>query len=110
MPRRVVTRAFGWAVSRRLGRPVSDPTSGFRAFDATAIDTLAPIFPRPYLSDTVELLLIASEHGLGVTAVPVRMVQRSSGSASVGPIKGVGFAVRMILIIVRHSRFGAWMP
>lgn len=107
-PRRVVTRAFGWAVSRRLGWPVSDPTSGFRAFDATAIDTLCPIFPRAYLSDTVELLLIAAEHGLRVTAVPVRMFERSSGNASVGPIKGAGFAIRMALILLRHSRLGRW--
>lgn len=105
--RRTVTKLFAWAVSRRVGRPISDPTSGFRAFDERAMDMLIPIFPKPYLSDTVELLLIAAEHDLIVRAVPVRMFERSSGQASAGLIQSVGFAMRVVLIIARHSRLGA---
>ena len=105
--RRTVTRLFAWSVSRRVGRTVSDPTSGFRAFDAKAIDTLVPIFPRPYLSDTIELLLIAAERELVVSTVPVQMFARSSGTASAGLMQSVGYAMRIVLIILRHTRLGS---
>jgi glycosyltransferase involved in cell wall biosynthesis len=100
--RRTVLRAFAWEISRRIGTAISDPTSGFRAFSADAADRLAPIFPKKYLSDTVETLFVAHEMGLTIEAVPVTMYQRQGGEASVGLIHGVGYTLRMAAIIARH--------
>jgi glycosyltransferase involved in cell wall biosynthesis len=101
--RRVMTRLFAWIISRRIGEPVSDPTSGFRAFDQRAMAALIPIFPTHYLSDTVELLLLAAERGLVIRTVPVRMRPRRTGRPSSGPLRSVGYAMRMLWIIAKHS-------
>jgi glycosyltransferase involved in cell wall biosynthesis len=100
--RRFALRLFGWIIARRLHQPIDDPTSGFRAFSVDAATTLLPVFPTKYLSDTVEVLFLAAERHLVVRAVPVRMMPRTSGEASVGLIKGVGYSLRMLSICVRH--------
>ena len=101
--RRTATKFFSWAVAQQVGQPISDPTSGFRAFDRQAMDELLPIFPSRYLFDTVEVLLLAAELDLEIRTVPVQMVQRSAGVASAGPLRSAGLAVRMFAIIVRHA-------
>lgn len=100
--RRTMIRLIGSLVSWKIGVRISDPTSGFRAFGANAMDTLVPIFPRPYLSDTVELLLVAHERQLVIGAVPVRMSLRETGEASSGLVESVGHAVRILAILARH--------
>lgn len=105
--RRIVLRLFALPVSRRIGTPITDPTSGFRGFSANAAKTLAPVFPVKYLSDTVELLYLAHEHGLRIQTVPVRMRERTSGQPSVNLIQGIGYVIRLMSIIVRHSIGGA---
>jgi glycosyltransferase involved in cell wall biosynthesis len=101
--RRQVLRAFAWAISRRLGVHISDPTSGFRAFSRDAARALAPVFPIKYLSDTVEVLFIADELGLEIQPVPVVMLARQGGEASIGVVAGVVYTLRIVAIIGRHS-------
>jgi glycosyltransferase involved in cell wall biosynthesis len=100
--RKVVLDRFAWAISRRLQQPISDPTSGCRAFNTAAIDVLTPIFPIKYLSDTVEVLYLAAEAGLKIATVPVVMHQRVSGKPSAGPLRSAGYAIRMMSIVLRH--------
>ncbi len=100
--RRSVIRLIASLVSKKIGVRVSDPTSGFRAFGPAAMDELIPVFPRPYLSDTVEVLLIASEAHLEIRSVPVRMSLRDSGEASSGVVDSARHALRILLILVRH--------
>ena len=80
-----------------------DPTSGFRAFSPRAIDTLTPIFPLKYLSDTVEVLYLAADNGLRVVTVPVKMSERAGGKPSAGLIQSVGYALRMMGIVASHT-------
>ena len=58
--RRLSMRMLSRLVSRRLHTPISDTTSGFRAFGPKALEVFAPAYPSAYLSDTVEALLIAA--------------------------------------------------
>lgn len=101
--RRTMLRSFAWVIERRIGVPVSDPTSGFRAFSGRAADALAPIFPHKYLSDTVEVLFLAHEAGLSVETVPVTMRQREAGTASVGPLRGTLYALRVLGVLGAHT-------
>jgi len=101
--RRVVTACFARLISYRLGTRISDPTSGFRAFNSRAVAALTPVFPLKYLSDTVEVLYLAADHGLRVATVPVAMTARVAGKPSAGPIRSVGYAVRMLGIVARHT-------
>ncbi len=100
--RRSVIRLIAAMVSRKVGVRISDPTSGFRAFGTMAMDELIPVFPGPYLSDTVEVLLIASEAQLEIRTVPVRMTNRDSGQASSGAVESARHAIRIVVILLRH--------
>ncbi len=66
------------------------------------MDRLIPIFPTPYLSDTVEVLLIANEAHLEIRTVPVRMTERNTGEASNGVANSARNALRILVILVRH--------
>lgn len=101
--RRLVLAAFAKLISYRLGVRVNDPTSGFRAFSPHAVAVLTPIFPLKYLSDTVEVLYLAADNDLDVTTVPVAMSARVGGKPSAGTIQSVGYALRMMRIVVSHT-------
>jgi glycosyltransferase involved in cell wall biosynthesis len=80
--RRAAMRFLAWIVRRETGQRLTDVTSGFRAFDRTAIELFSVAFPSEYLADTVEALLIAFAHGLIVTEVPVHTRPRMAGQPS----------------------------
>ncbi len=101
--RRIVLAVFARLMSYRLGTRISDPTSGFRAFSPRAVEVLTPIFPLKYLSDTVEVLYLAADHGLRVVTVPVRMNERAGGKPSAGTVQSVGYALRMMGIVASHT-------
>lgn len=101
--RRLTLAVFARLMSHRLGTRVSDPTSGFRSFSPRAVEVLTPIFPLKYLSDTVEVLYLAADHGLKVVTVPVRMNERAGGKPSAGTLQSIGYAVRMLGIVVSHT-------
>lgn len=101
--RRVVLAGFARLISYRLGTKVADPTSGFRAFSPRAVAALTPVFPLKYLSDTVEVLYLAADHGLRVTTVPVEMTARVAGKPSAGLLRSIGYAVRMMGIVASHT-------
>ena len=78
-------RVFGTSLLRllmrlRLGRPVSDGTSGLYAVDRPALALLAD----PYLCEApeVEALMRITDAGLRLMEVPVEMRQREHGESS----------------------------
>ena len=100
-------RAFGMRflsrmVSKRVGVPISDTTSGFRAFSRTAIGWFARGYPSQYLSDTVEALLLGHDLGLRIEEVTVRMRPRMGGQASSGPLKSLYHLLRLVMVILLH--------
>lgn len=100
--RRLSMRLLSRMVSRRLHTRIFDTTSGFRAFGPRAIDVLGPVYPSAYLSDTVEALLIAADHGLRVVEVPVEMREREEGAPSAGPLHSLFHLVRVVLVVLLH--------
>ena len=115
-----VLAVFARLMSYRLGTRLTDPTSGFRAFSPRAIEVLTPIFPLKYLSDTVEVLYLAADHGLRIATVPVSMNDRVGGKPSAGTVQSIGYALRMMGIVASHTfahrhasadhRYSATMP
>ncbi|MGQ0521063.1 MAG: glycosyltransferase family 2 protein [Actinomycetota bacterium] len=100
--RRLIMRFLASIVSRRLGTPVTDTTSGFRAFGGPAVGYFARVYPADYLSDTVEALLLAADGGLRVAEVPVRMRQRTTGTASTNRVSGTFHVARLLLVVLVH--------
>lgn len=105
--RRVAMVVLSRLVSTLLGHTIADTTSGFRAFGPRAIDLLADRYPRDYLSDTVETLLIVGYRGLRITEVPVQMHDRAGGLPSARNLKLAYHYVRMVLVITATASFNA---
>jgi hypothetical protein len=101
--RRTVLGMFARLMSYRLGTRLTDPTSGSRAFSPRAVEVLTPIFPLKYLSDTVELLFLAADHGLRIATVRVTMNARVGGKPSAGTVQSIGYALRMMGIVASHT-------
>ena len=97
--RRFSMRLLSGIVSRRIGQPITDTTSGYRAFSARAIELFADEYPSAYLSDTVESLLIAHYAGLRIVEVPVAMRERMGGVASNNVLRSGYHLVRLMLVI-----------
>jgi glycosyltransferase involved in cell wall biosynthesis len=100
--RRTSMRLLSRRVSRHLGVTITDTTSGFRAFGGDAIARFAQSYPRAYLSDTVEALMLAADWHLRVEEIPVRMRPRQGGVPSAGSFKSTYHLVRLSLVIALH--------
>ena len=103
--RRFAMRVLSRIVSRRLGVPIHDTTSGFRALGPRAVELFSVRYPVDYLSDTVEALLLAAENGLSVKEVGVQMRPRQAGAPSAGGARSLYHLGRLLLgIAVRDVR------
>jgi glycosyltransferase involved in cell wall biosynthesis len=101
--RRLAMRALARVCSKRLGTPITDATSGFRAFGPKTIEAFAGAYPTEYLSDTVEALLLAADAGLRVVEVPVTMRERQGGEPSARLVKSTYHLVRLCVVIALHG-------
>jgi glycosyltransferase involved in cell wall biosynthesis len=89
---------FRFALSRIVGHPVSDPTSGFRLYNRRAIALFARDYPHDY--PEVEAVLMLHAHRLRMAEVPVRMYTRGSGRSSITTGRSVYYMVKVSLALV----------
>ena len=89
--------------SRACGRPITDPTSGFRVIREPLLGAFAGNFPAHYLGDTYEALIRATRAGYRVEEVPVAMSARQGGTPSAGPWQSAGLLTRVILAVLLPS-------
>jgi glycosyltransferase involved in cell wall biosynthesis len=101
--RRLGMRMLSNVVSRRLATPVTDTTSGYRAFGKRAVSSFSLAYPSAYLSDTVEALLLAGDWQLRVVEEPVRMHVRQGGRPSSGAALSALSFLRLALVILLHN-------
>jgi len=99
------TRGFAMSILRvfiRLltGRSIADTTSGFRGFSRPLIETFSRTYPREFLSDTVEVLLMAGYGGYRISEVPVTMRHRVAGKASHRSVKLAYHYVRVLVVMM----------
>ncbi len=97
MPRRAGIRLFAWVLSVLVGRPVTDPTSGFRMVGRRGIELFARDYPHDY--PEVEAVLLLHFHKLEGTEVPVRMRARTTGVSSINAGRSVYYMVKVLLAI-----------
>lgn len=102
----VVERSRGAAMSMLriatrllMGRSIHDSTSGFRAFSSDLVTQFSDSYPREFLSDTVEALLMASYGGFTVAEVPVKMRYRTTGVPSHTSFRLVYHYLRLLTVI-----------
>ena len=95
--RRLGIRLFGFVLSRVTGRPVTDPTSGFRMCDRKAIELFAADYPHDY--PEVEAVLMVHAHRLESAELPVRMKARTGGTSSIGSTQSVYYMIKVLLAL-----------
>ena len=93
-----VRRLLARCLSQLTGRSVTDPTSGFCAFGARAVEMLCEHHPTGYAE--AELLLFSSRNGLRADEVPVRVRERVAGSTTLTPLRRVTASARIALAMV----------
>lgn len=97
--RRFAMKILAVILSRICRTKLTDVTSGFRLTTGVAIKEFAKSYPRDYLGDTVESLILANRLGFKVVEVPVKMQPRQSGKPSQNSIKSIWYLFRTILVI-----------
>lgn len=97
--RRVVMQLLSKLISLICKTKLTDVTSGFRLTSGEAIALFSKQYPRDYLGDTIESILLAHKAGLKITEVPVQMNQRMHGNPSQNFVKSVWYLVRALLVV-----------
>ena len=98
-PRMWAMRLLASIMSRVHGAALTDVTSGFRAFGPRAIGVLSRELPPDYLADTIEALIIAREHRLLVSQIPVAMLPRQGGVVSQRPTRAALDLARALIML-----------
>ena len=93
-------RRVGIAMFRLLcrvttGRTITDSTSGFRAYNASAIAFLADTYPSDY--PEVEAAISLSHNRFRIVEVPVEMRERQGGRSSITLGRSAYYMVKVML-------------
>lgn len=99
--RRLGIRVLRAVISRLTGDPISDPTSGQRAFGRRAIALLAGDYPQEYPEPEVVYML--RRHGLRVVELPVTMRARRGGTSSIRLIHSILYMLKVLLALFIHA-------
>src|SRR5215207_11304461 len=95
--RRTGIHLFAFLLSRIVGQPVTDPTSGFRLYNRRAIELFSSDYPHDY--PEVEAVLMLHHHRLRMSEVPVRMFERGGGRSSIGSGKSAYYMIKVLLAL-----------
>lgn len=97
--RKIAMLILASITSKICNTKLTDVTSGFRLATGSAVEVFANDYPREYLGDTVESLIIAHHAGIQIIEVPVEMKRREHGSPSQNLIKSIWYLIRALLMI-----------
>jgi glycosyltransferase involved in cell wall biosynthesis len=96
--RRTGIHVFAFVLSKIVGQPVTDPTSGFRLYNRRAISLFARDYPNDY--PEVEAVLLLHAHRLRMAEVPVRMHQRGAGRSSITKGRSLYYMIKVSLALL----------
>src|SRR3989338_7434367 len=96
--RRFGIHFFAYLISFLTGSKVTDPTSGFRAFNKKLIREFA--FDYPYDFPEPEAIVLARHCAAKVIEVPVKMRKREAGHSSIRYLKTLYYMVKVTFAIV----------
>ena len=93
--RRVGIRFFSILCYILSGERVTDPTSGFRAFDKKVVDFFSKEYPSDY--PEAESIILLHKKGFAFKEIPVIMKERQGGISSINLFKSVYYMVKVTL-------------
>ncbi len=95
--RRAGIWVFSMVLSRILGMPMTDTTSGFRMTNRKTIEFFSRLYPDDY--PEVESLVLLHHAGLKIAEKPVCMRERTGGSSSITAFRSVYYMVKVLLAV-----------
>jgi len=87
------------AVNKMAHQKFSDTSSGFRAFNASVLQTFARSYPVEFM-DSTESLVQAINEGYRVVEVPTRIRARTAGQPSTRHVRLVYHYFRLMIVLV----------
>jgi glycosyltransferase involved in cell wall biosynthesis len=98
LPRRIGIVILARLISLIVGQRITDPTSGFSAFNRRAIALCARLYPHDYPEP--EAIVMLHRAGLRIREIPVTMLPRRNGQSSITPLRSLYYMVKVILAIL----------
>ncbi|PWB74592.1 glycosyl transferase family 2 [candidate division GN15 bacterium] len=99
--RRIGIRVISQITSLLIGQRITDPTSGFRAYNRRALEFLANEYPQDYPEP--EAIIALSRNGFSIQEVPVAMKARAEGKSSIGALGACYYMTKVLLAILVAS-------
>ncbi|MFA5059946.1 MAG: glycosyltransferase family 2 protein [Candidatus Omnitrophota bacterium] len=96
--RRVGIQFFSHLISSLTGVKVTDPTSGFRAYDQKMIKAFAEHYPYDFPEP--EAIVLARQMNARILEVAVRMRKRETGHSSIRYLKTLYYMVKVTCAIL----------
>lgn len=96
--RRIGINFFARLISFLTGNRVTDPTSGFRAFNKKMIRIFAHYYPHDFPEP--EAISVASRYGMKVKEIPVKMRKRSAGNSSIRYLYTLYYMIKVTFAIL----------
>ncbi|EKD81272.1 MAG: glycosyl transferase [uncultured bacterium] len=97
--RRVGIRFFQFLCQSLTGQRITDPTSGFRAYNRHAIKFMANNYPSFDYPEPEEVIL-ACKNNLRIVEVPVKMRNRQAGTSTISSSISVYYMLKVTLAML----------
>ena len=96
--RRIGIHFFAYLISALTRYQVTDPTSGFRAYNKKAMKAFARNYPHDFPEP--ESIVMAQRLGLRLTEVPVEMRKRLAGHSSIRYLKTLYYMIKVTFAVL----------
>lgn len=96
--RRFGTLVLAWIGNLLTGIMISDATSGFRAYNRSAIAFLARNYPSDYPEP--EAVVMLARHSFSILEVSVNMCARKCGASSISRVKALYYMLKVSLAMI----------
>ncbi|HBG62553.1 MAG: hypothetical protein A2Y03_08115 [Omnitrophica WOR_2 bacterium GWF2_38_59] len=96
--RRIGINFFAHLISFLTSYKVTDPTSGFRAFNKRMIKIFAHYYPHDFPEP--EAISVSSRYGMKLKEIPVKMRKRVSGSSSIRYLYTLYYMIKVTFAIL----------
>jgi hypothetical protein len=97
-PRRAGIAFLSWLCSLAARMPISDATSGFRAYSRAALEYLASYYPADYPEP--EAVVLLARRGLRIREMAVSMGERRAGRSSIRGVQPLYYMIKVSMALL----------
>ena len=97
--RRIGSKVIQWLCQMLTGIRITDPTSGYRAYNSRAISFMARHYPTFDYPEPEEIVL-AARNGLRIVEIPVEMRDRQAGISTISSSMSIYYMLKVTLAMI----------